>query len=133
LVEFSQQLATCLASGIAIVEALSMMQSHSHYVEYQMMAYLIRQIKTGTSLSNAMETDAHFPIFMAQMIKMGESTGELEKMLFYVAEYYQADLESTFNKLQTLIEPLIISMLGVLIGCLVVGIYLPIFKMGNMW
>lgn len=133
LTEFCHQMATCLTAGVPLIESLTLIQLHGLYEEYQIITSLIRRIKSGVSLSVAMEEHHYFPVFLIEMVKIGESSGALEKMLLYLANYYQEELESFLMKLKTLIEPLIICILGVLIGCLVLSIYLPIFKLGSVW
>lgn len=133
LAEFCGQLATCLSAGLPLTDALGLFQLYGLYSEYQMISELIRRIKTGVAFSHAMEAHAYFPLFMVEMIRIGETSGNLENMLLYLAHYYQEDVDNFLMKLKILIEPLIICMLGVLIGCLVVSIYLPIFKLGSLW
>lgn len=133
LAEFCQQMATCLAAGLPMVETLFLIQPHGCYEEYRMVTSLIRGIKSGYALGVSMEGEAGFPVFMVEMIKVGEASGTLERVFLYLAQHYQGELDQFLMAVRTLIEPLIICMLGALIGCLVISIYLPIFKLGSVW
>jgi len=133
LIEFCQQMAVCLAAGISMLDALALFKAHGAYAEYQVINTLIKRIKTGMSFSSALEEHAFFPVFMIEMIRIGESSGTLANMLTYLADYYHDQLEGSLLKLKAMIEPLIICILGVLIGCLVISIYLPIFNLGSAW
>ena len=132
LADYCQQLATCLAAGLSLIDALSFLTTQGRYVEYQMISELLKRVKAGAAFSAAMEEHHYFPIFMIEMIRIGETSGTLQDVLLYLANYYRDETEAFLLKVKTMIEPLIICMLGALIGCLVLSIYLPIFKLGSV-
>lgn len=93
---------------------------------------LQRDILAGVQLHTAMQSNPLFPTLTIQMIKVGEESGMLEHMLEKIAELYEADIDYIVANLSQLLEPLIMVILGVLIGGLVIAMYLPIFKLGTV-
>jgi len=92
---------------------------------------LRHKIQGGLALHQAMQLFPYFPLLMVQMIKIGEESGTLERMLSKIADFLEAEVAQFVSQLSQLLEPLIILVLGVLIGGLVIGMYLPIFKLGS--
>jgi type IV pilus assembly protein PilC len=90
------------------------------------------EVSTGTSLTNAMQNANVFPNMVIQMVSIGEESGALDQMLSKVADFYEAEVDEAVESLSSLMEPLIMVILGVLIGGLVVAMYLPIFKLGSV-
>lgn len=131
LIQFCQQLATCLSAGLVLIEALRLINQNELNHSSLNVNDIIEQIKKGLSLNVALEA-LHFPVFVVEMVKIGEAAGMLEKVLFYLSSYYQDEMNIFLIKVKTMIEPLIICVLGVLIGFLVLGIYLPIFNLGSL-
>lgn len=133
LTQFASTLATLLASGIPLLDALKISTQQSRNPRYtHAMAKLHIQIRAGRQLHTAMRSDSLFPDLMIQMVKVGEESGQLELMLNKTAELYQADIDCLINNLSQIIEPLIIIVLGALIGGMVIAMYLPIFKLGTV-
>ena len=90
------------------------------------------EIATGTSLTVAMQNADVFPNMVVQMVSIGEEAGSLDAMLSKVADFYEAEVDDAVEALQSLMEPIIMVVLGTLIGGMVVAMYLPIFKMGQV-
>ena len=132
LARFSRNLALTFASGIPITDALRLTANACGHRELAATITLLRsKISTGLQLHHAMEMSALFPILMIQMVKIGEESGMLEHMLDKIADFFESDIDQLVNRIGQLVEPLIMLVLGVLIGGLVIGMYLPIFKLGN--
>jgi type IV pilus assembly protein PilC len=89
-------------------------------------------VSTGQSLQNAVTMTGLFPAMATQMIAIGEEAGSLDMMLDKVASYYEEEVDNAVENLSTLIEPMIMAVLGVLVGGLVIAMYLPIFQLGNV-
>jgi len=133
LARFARNLATIFAAGIPITEALNMISciiSNLYYQKAIQKAHFA--ISTGKQLHAAIGNQSLFPVMMQQMIQIGEETGTLEKMLTKIADFYEADIDHLATHLSKLLEPLIMVILGVLIGGLVIAMYLPIFKLGTV-
>jgi type IV pilus assembly protein PilC len=131
LAGFARSLATVLAAGIPITEALAILAPSLGNRIYRLALQKVTfHISTGKQLHFAMQTCKLFPAMLLQMIQVGEESGTLEKMLIKVAEFYESDLDHFIENLSRLLEPLIMAILGVVIGGLVIAMYLPIFKLG---
>lgn len=132
LARFVRNFAMTFAAGMPIHEALRLSSEASGNTEFnRLIEQLRRAINSGLPLYQAMDTLNYFPALMIQMIKIGEESGMLVAMLNKVADFFEADINQWINHLNQLLEPLIMLGLGVLIGGLVIGMYLPIFKLGN--
>lgn len=130
---FSRHFATLFAAGIPITEAfkiLAPMMGNHFYT--QALLSVQRDINYGLSLHASLQKNSLFPPLMTQMIKIGEESGTLEIMLMKCATQYEAEFEYWMSHLSQLLEPLIMIILGVLIGGLVIAMYLPIFKLGTI-
>jgi type IV pilus assembly protein PilC len=90
------------------------------------------EVATGQRLQRAMENTGIFPNMVIQMIAVGEESGSLDEMSAKVADFYEADVDNAVDSMSSLLEPLIMAILGVLVGGLVIAMYLPIFKMGSV-
>lgn len=133
LARFSKTLATMFSSGMPLVESLRIVAKSSDNLIYQKGIENARiEITEGKSLYHALETTDLFPRIMLQMIAIGEETGELEKMLVNTARVYEEEVDNAIASLSTLIEPIIMAILGVLIGGLVIAMYLPIFQLSDV-
>ena len=89
------------------------------------------EVSTGTNLTSAMQNTSLFPSMVTQMVQIGEESGQLDSMLGKVADYYDREVDDIVARMSALLEPIIMVILGVLIGGLVIAMYLPIFKMGQ--
>ena len=125
-------LATMFAAGVPLVEALdSVAGASGNFVYYTATKKIQSQVSTGTSLTVAMQNSNVFPNMVLQMTSIGEESGALDSMLGKVADFYEAEVDDMVDALSSLMEPIIMSVLGVVIGGLIVAMYLPIFKMGS--
>jgi len=119
------------AGGVPLVEALESVAGAPGNIVYENGVMAMRdEVSTGQRLQVAMENTGLFPNMVIQMIAVGEESGSLDAMSGKVADFYEADVDDAVDNLSSLLEPLIMSILGVLVGGLVVAMYLPIFKLG---
>ncbi len=130
LARFTRHLAITFSAGIPLPDAIQLCIHGSSSLATQL-AYLQTSIHAGLPLHQAMQSVSCFPAYMVQMIKVGEESGKLDTMLLHLADKMEADMQHTMNQLSQLLEPLIMVTLGVVIGGLVIGMYLPIFKLGS--
>lgn len=133
LARFARTLSTMFAAGVPLVEALdSVAGASGNRVYYDATKKIQSEISTGTSLTVAMQNSEVFPNMMLQMTAIGEESGALDSMLSKVADFYEGEVDDSVEGLSSLMEPIIMVVLGVLIGGLVVSLYLPIFKLGDV-
>ncbi len=131
IARYSRTLATMFAAGVPLVEALGSVAGATGNIVYELGVLEMRdEVATGQRLQQAMENTDLFPNMVIQMIAVGEESGSLDEMSSKVADFYEEDVDNAVDNLSSLLEPLIMSILGVLVGGLVVAMYLPIFKMG---
>ena len=133
IARFSRTLATTFAAGVPLVDALNSTAGAAGNSVY---AKAIRQIRddvtTGTTLYNSIKATGLFPNMLLQMVSIGEESGALDDMLDKVANHYEEAVDNAVDSLSTLMEPLIMSVLGVLVGGLMIAMYLPIFMLGSV-
>ena len=128
---YARTLSTMFAAGVPLVEALESVSGATGNVVYSDAVLMIRDsVATGQQLQFAMSQTGLFPNMVEQMVAIGEESGALDTMLAKVADFYEQEVDDAVDALSSLLEPLIMSILGVLIGGLVVAMYLPIFKLG---
>ena len=128
---YARTLSTMFAAGVPLVEALESVAGATGNVVYSDAVLLIRDsVATGQQLQFAMSQTGLFPNMVEQMVAIGEESGSLDSMLSKVADFYEQEVDDAVDALSSLLEPLIMSILGILIGGLVVAMYLPIFKLG---
>ena len=133
IARFSRTLATMFAAGVPLVEALdSVAGASGNKVYYDATKRIQSEISTGTSLTVAMQNANVFPNMVLQMTAIGEESGALDSMLSKVADFYEGEVDDAVDALASLMEPIIMVVLGTLIGGLVIAMYLPIFKMGSV-
>lgn len=129
----ARNLAITLVAGVPVTEALkSIAYTSGNHIYTQAILKVQSEIAKGQYLHHAMQLDSLFPAMMTHMIKIGEESGMLTAMLEKTAEIYESDIDHLFANLSHVLEPLIIIVLGVLIGGLVIALYLPIFKLGTL-
>jgi type IV pilus assembly protein PilC len=120
------------AAGVPLVEALDSVGGASgNYVYAEATRKIKQEVSTGTSLTIAMTNANVFPTMVLQMCSIGEETGALDGMLGKVADFYEQEVDDAVEALSSLMEPMIMVVLGTLIGGMVIAMYLPIFKMGQ--
>ncbi len=128
---FARTLATMFNAGVPLVEALQSVSGATGNVLYEKAVLRMRdEVATGQRLQRAMENTELFPNMVVQMIAVGEESGSLDEMSSKVADFYEADVDNAVDSMSSLLEPLIMAILGILVGGMVVAMYLPIFKMG---
>jgi type IV pilus assembly protein PilC len=133
IARFARTLATTFAAGVPLVEALDSAAGAVGNVVYRNAIIQVRNgVSTGQSLQNAIQMTGIFPNMTIQMIGIGEEAGSLETMLDKVAEFYEAEVDNAVDALSSLMEPMIMVVLGTLVGGLVIAMYLPIFQLGNV-
>jgi len=133
IARFSRTLSTMFAAGVPLVEALESVAGATGNIVYQEGVLGIREeVATGQRLQRSMEMTSLFPNMVIQMVAVGEESGSLDEMTGKVADFYEAEVDAAVDSLSSLLEPMIMSILGVLVGGLVVAMYLPIFKMGSV-
>jgi type IV pilus assembly protein PilC len=131
IARWTRTLSTMFAAGVPLVEALDSVGGASGNYVYQIATKQIQQeVSTGTSLTAAMQNANVFPNMVVQMTSIGEESGSLDGMLGKVADFYEQEVDDAVKALSSLMEPIIMVVLGVLIGGMVVAMYLPIFKLG---
>ena len=129
---FARTLSTMFAAGVPLVEALeSVARAAGNIVFTETIMTMKDQVATGQQLNFTMQQSNMFPNMAVQMVQIGEESGSLDAMCAKVAEFYEAEVDALVDTLSTLLEPLIMAVLGVLVGGLVIAMYLPIFKLGQ--
>ena len=133
IARYARTLSTMFAAGVPLVEALQSVSGATGNIVYELGVLRMRdEVATGQRLQIAMENTDLFPNMVIQMIAVGEESGSLDEMSAKVADFYEEDVDNAVDNLSSLLEPMIMAILGVLVGGLVVAMYLPIFKMGSV-
>jgi type IV pilus assembly protein PilC len=133
IARWARTLATMFAAGVPLVEALGSVAGAAGNAVYMKATKRIQQeISTGTSLTVSMQGVDVFPNMVLQMVAIGEESGALDSMLSKVADFYEAEVDDAVDAMSSLMEPIIMVILGTLIGGMVIAMYLPIFKMGQV-
>lgn len=134
LARYSRTLSIIFGAGVPLVEGMDTVGAATgNRVYQQAVAEVKHDISTGRSLEGAMESTGVFPNMMLQMVASGEESGELETMLDKIADFYEREVDDAVDALSSLIEPLMIVLLGGIIGTMVVAMYMPIFKMAAVF
>ncbi len=133
IARFARTLSTMFAAGVPLVEAMDSVAGAAGNVVYAEAINKMRDgIATGTQLQAVMRETQLFPNMVVQMVAIGEESGSIDHMLGKVADFYEEEVDNAVDAMSSLMEPLIMAVLGVLIGGLVIAMYLPIFKMGQV-
>jgi len=133
IARFTRTLGSLMKSGVDILEGFDIIAKIAGNVVIQENLLSIREdVASGSSVAEPLRKSEIFPSMVAHMVSVGEKTGRLDEMLEKTADYYEAEVDNTVNNLSTLIEPIIIVVLGVIIGFIVIAMYLPIFKLGEV-
>ncbi|MDD5241343.1 MAG: type II secretion system F family protein [Sulfuricella sp.] len=133
IARWTRTLSTMFAAGVPLVEALDSVGGAAGNALYSDATKKIQsEVSTGTNLTTAMQNSNLFPNMVLQMVAIGEESGALDAMLSKVADFYEAEVDDAVEALSSLMEPIIMAVLGVIIGGLVIAMYLPIFKMGQV-
>ena len=133
IARYARTLSTTFSAGVPLIEALDACAGATGNVVYRNAVYQIKDdVATGQQLQFAMRATGVFPAMALQMTAIGEESGALDAMLEKVAVYYEDEVDNAVDGLTSMMEPLIMAVLGVLIGGLIVAMYLPIFQLGNV-
>jgi type IV pilus assembly protein PilC len=133
IARYARTLATMFAAGVPLVEAMTTVAGAAGNIVYSNAILKMRdEVATGVTLQMAMRQASLFPNMVVQMVAIGEEAGSLDAMLSKVAEFYEEEVDNAVDGLSSLLEPMIMAFLGVIIGGLVIAMYLPIFKMGQV-
>ena len=131
IARWSRTLSTMFAAGVPLVESLDSVGGAAGNHVYKVATKQIQgEVSTGTSLTNAMTNVNLFPNMVTQMVAIGEESGALDSMLSKVADFFEQEVDDAVEAMSSLMEPVIMVVLGTLIGGMVVAMYLPIFKLG---
>ena len=132
IARWTRTLATMFAAGVPLVESLdSVAGAAGNAVYAEATKQIQREVSTGNSITSAMTNSGVFPNMVLQMMSIGEESGAIDNMLNKVADFYEEEVDDAVAALSSLMEPVIMVVLGTLIGGMVVAMYLPIFKMGQ--
>jgi len=133
IARWTRTLSTMFAAGVPLVESLDSVGGAAGNYVYKLATRQIQsEVSTGTSLTNAMQNVNIFPNMVTQMVSIGEESGALDSMLAKVADFFEQEVDDAVEAMSSLIEPMIMVVLGVLIGGMVIAMYLPIFKLGQV-
>jgi type IV pilus assembly protein PilC len=131
IARYARTLSTMFSAGVPLVEALDSVAGATGNIVYEQAVLRMKdEVSTGQRLQRAMENTGLFPNMVVQMIAVGEESGSLDEMSGKVATFYEQDVDNAVDSMSSLLEPLIMAILGVLVGGLVIAMYLPIFKLG---
>lgn len=132
IARFTRTLSITFAAGLPLVDALKSVAGATGNIIFSKATEQIKEeVSTGQQMNVAMENTHLFPNMVIQMVSIGEESGALERMLGKVADFYEEDVDNAVDALSSLLEPIIMSILGILVGGLVIAMYLPIFKLGS--
>ena len=130
---FARTLSTSFAAGVTLVDSLESAGKASGSLVYNRHVQQVREdVSTGQQLNFAMRNGRLFPTMVNQMVAIGEESGALDTMLAKVADFYEEEVEAMVDNMTSLLEPMVIVVLGVIVGSLVIAMYLPIFQMGDI-
>ncbi|MEB3766980.1 type II secretion system F family protein [Acinetobacter sp. MD2] len=133
IARYSRTLATTFAAGVPLIDALESTAGATNNIVFERAVMKVRDdVSTGQQLQFAMRATERFPAMAIQMVAIGEESGALDTMLDKVATYYESEVDNAVDGLTAMMEPLIMAILGVLVGGLVIAMYLPIFQMGSV-
>jgi len=133
IARWARTLATMFAAGVPLVEAFdSVAGAAGNSIYFDATKSIQREVSQGSTLVSAMQNTNVFPSMVIQMVMIGEEAGSLDGMLGKVADFYEGEVDDAVDALSSLMEPIIMAVLGVLIGGMVIAMYLPIFKMGEV-
>jgi len=133
IARFARTLSTMFAAGVPLVEAMQSVAGATGNIVYEEGTLRMKdEVATGQRLQRAMENSGLFPNMVVQMIAVGEESGSLDTMSGKVAEFFETEVDNAVDGMSSLMEPIIMAVLGVLVGGMVIAMYLPIFKLGSV-
>jgi type IV pilus assembly protein PilC len=130
MARFSRTLSTLVSAGVDIIQALEITgQTAGNWVVEEALADVRAQVHEGVPIAQPLVDNPIFPPMVSQMVKIGEETGELEKMLGKIADFYEDEVDAAIQSLTSIVEPLMMILVGMMVGVIVIAMYLPMFKM----
>jgi type IV pilus assembly protein PilC len=130
MARFSRTLSTLVAAGVDIITSLEITGTTAgNWVVEQALADVRAKVHEGVTMAEPLVDNAVFPPMVSQMVKIGEETGELEKMLGKIADFYEDEVDAAIQALTSIIEPLLMILVGMMVGVIIIAMYLPMFKM----
>jgi type IV pilus assembly protein PilC len=133
LARFTRTLSTTFAAGVPLVDALQSCAGASGNVVYKNAILKVREdVTTGLQLTFSLRATQLFPLMILQMVSIGEESGALDAMLDKCANFYEAEVDNAVDGLTAMMEPMIMAVLGVLVGGLMIAMYMPIFQIGSV-
>jgi type IV pilus assembly protein PilC len=130
MARFSRTLSTLVAAGVDIIRALEITgQACGNFVVEEALADVRNRVREGASIAQPLLENPVFPPMVSQMIRIGEETGELDKMLAKIADFYEDEVDASIGALTSIVEPLMMIGVGVMVGIILISMYLPMFKM----
>jgi type IV pilus assembly protein PilC len=130
IARFSRTLSTLVAAGVDIIKAIEITgQASGNYVIEEALSTVKTTVREGSTIAQPLIENPVFPPMVSQMVRIGEETGELEKMLGKVADFYEDEVDAAIDGLSAMIEPLMMIMVGAMVGVILIAMYLPMFKM----
>jgi type IV pilus assembly protein PilC len=130
MARFSRTLSTLVAAGVDIIKALEITgHTAGNWVVEDALAIVREKVHEGVPIAQPLIENDVFPPMVAQMVKIGEETGELEKMLSKIADFYEDEVDASIQSLTSIIEPLMMIAVGCMVGVIIIAMYLPMFKM----
>src|SRR6266540_756127 len=130
MARFSRTLSTLVSAGVDIIQALEITgQSSGNWVIEEALGDVRVKVSEGVPIAQPLVDNPIFPPMVSQMVKIGEETGELEKMLGKIADFYEDEVDAAIQSLTSIVEPLMMIMVGCMVGVIVIAMYLPMFKM----
>ena len=130
MARFSRTLSTLVAAGVDIIKALEITgQTAGNWVVEESLAGVRQKVGEGVPIAQPLIENPVFPAMVSQMVKIGEETGELEKMLGKIADFYEDEVDASVQSLTSIVEPIMMLGVGVMVGIVIISMYLPMFKL----
>jgi len=130
MARFSRTLSTLVAAGVDIIKALEITgQTAGNWVVEDALAGVRARVHEGVPIAQPLIENDIFPPMVSQMVKIGEETGELEKMLGKIADFYEDEVDASIQSLTSIVEPIMMILVGLMVGVIIIAMYLPMFKM----
>ena len=130
MARFSRTLSTLVAAGVDIIKALEITgQTAGNWVIEEALADVREKVHEGVPIAQPLIENPVFPPMVSQMVKIGEETGELEKMLGKIADFYEDEVDASIASLTSIIEPMMMIGVGAMVGVIIISMYLPMFKL----
>jgi type IV pilus assembly protein PilC len=130
MARFSRTLSTLVAAGVDIIKALEITgQTAGNWVIEEALAGVRQRVHEGVPIAQPLVENEIFPPMVAQMVKIGEETGELEKMLAKIADFYEDEVDAAVSSLTSIVEPIMMIGVGIMVGIIIISMYMPMFKM----